>query len=54
MAKSAGIISATNTANMEKLGQYDSYWPSFSVLADLFCIGRVNFFLFIYFIYLLL
>ena len=34
-----------NAANTEKLGQYDSYWPSFSVLAEVICIGRVHFFL---------
>ena len=30
-----------NSANTEKLGQYESYWPSFSVLAEFFHIGRV-------------
>ena len=44
MAKSARIIPITNSANVEKLGQYRKTRPIRPVLAEFFCSDRVHIF----------
>ena len=44
MAKPVCIIQITNSANIEKLSQYRKTRPIRLVLAEFFCIGRVQVF----------